>query len=399
MTRRAASRAVALAVEDSSSRARMWHSTGLITETLASTPCSDDQRDGVARRQVRLLKQPEFTIKTIETGHNYGRYQIEPLEPGYGTTLGNSLRRILLRSLEGLAVSRIRIDNVWHEFSTIPNVREDVTEVVLNFKAIRLRRMVDFEGEIRAHLFARADGDGETVVTAGDIELPPELDVVNPEQSLATLDGADAVLDMDLWVSRGRGYRTAESQETYALGEIPIDAIYTPIQRVNFVIEQTRVGQNVDHDRLVLEILTDGTIEPDDALAQSAQILMDHARVFAEFTQPEPEVAPGTYISEEVQNQQLSELGLSPRVLNALRSKQIERVGQVISMDPQQLLSIRNFGPRSLNELRDRLSEYGYLPDTDIATSQDEEDGDGADEVVASLQATGSHGSDEEATS
>lgn len=312
-----------------------------------------------------MLQQPEFTIKTIEAGLNYGRYQVEPLEPGYGTTLGNSLRRILLRSLEGCAVSRIRIDNVWHEFATIPNVREDVTEVVLNLKSIRLRRVQPLHGDVRAHLYKRGEGEGETIVTAGDIEWPVEVEVVNPELELATLDGPDSVLDMDLWVSRDRGYRPAESQETFALGEIPIDAIFTPIQRVNFVIEPTRVGQNVEYDRLILEILSDGTIEPDDALSQAATILMDHARVFAEFTRPEPESAASSFIPEEVQNKPLAELGLSPRVLNALRSKQIDKVGQVLTMDPDQLLSIRNFGPRSLTELREKLHEYGYLPEAD----------------------------------
>lgn len=313
-----------------------------------------------------MLQQPEFTIKTVETGLNYGRYQVEPLEPGYGTTLGNSLRRILLRSLEGCAVSRIRIDNVWHEFATIPNVREDVTEVVLNLKAVRLRRVTELHGDVRAHLYARGEGEGERVITAADVEWPVEVDLVNPDQPIATLDGPDAVFDMDLWISRDRGYRPAESQEVYSLGEIPIDAIYTPIERVNYVIEQTRVGQNVDHDRLILEILTDGTIESDDALSQAAQILMDHARVFAEFTRPEAEVAANTFISEEVQNKPLADLGLSPRVLNALRSKQIETVGQVLTMDPDQLLSIRNFGPRSMTELREKLAEFGYLPEADI---------------------------------
>jgi DNA-directed RNA polymerase subunit alpha len=324
-----------------------------------------------------LLQQPEFTIKTAETGRNYGRYQVEPLEPGYGTTLGNALRRILLRSLEGCAISRIRIDNVWHEFATIPGVREDVTEIVLNLKAVRLRRVTELHGDVRAHLYARGDGDGERVVTAGDVEWPVEVDLVNPDQPIATLSSADAVIDMDLWISRDRGYKPAEVQETIALGEIPIDAIYTPIVRVNYVIEQTRVGSDVDYDRLMLEILTDGTIDPDDALSQAAQILMDHARVFAEFTHPEPEIAANSFISEEVQNKPLADLGLSPRVLNALRSKQIDKVGQVLTMDPDQLLSIRNFGPRSLTELREKLAEFGYLPEAsadEIAAGGDDED-------------------------
>lgn len=312
-----------------------------------------------------MLERPEFQIETVETGLNYGRYRAEPLEPGYGTTLGNALRRILLRSLEGVAVSRIRIDNVWHEFSTVEHVREDVTEIVLNLKRVRLKRVIEMNGEARAHLFVRGDADGPRVVTAGDVSWPSEVDIVNPDQVLATIDSPDGVLDMDIWLTRDRGYRPAELQETFSLGEIPIDAVFTPVQKVNFVVEHTRLGAMTDYDRLLIEVLTDGTIEPEDALAQSAQILVDHARVFADLNRTARDAAASAspFISDEVQNKPLAELGLSPRVLNALRSRQIERVGQVLTMDPDQLLSIRNFGPRSLSELREKLAEYGYLPE------------------------------------
>jgi DNA-directed RNA polymerase subunit alpha len=323
-----------------------------------------------------LFERPTFQIETIETGLNYGRYRAEPLESGYGTTLGNALRRILLRSLEGVAVSRVRIDNVWHEFSTIEHVREDVTEIVLNLKRIRLKRVMDLTGEARAHLYARGDAAGERVVTAGDVSWPGEVDVVNPEQVIATLDGPDAVIDMDIWIDQDRGYRPAEQQETYALGEIPIDAIYTPIEQVNFVVEHARLGPTADSDRLIIEVQTDGTIEPDEALAQAAQILADYVRVFADFNRSGREAAgpASPFITDEVQNKPLADLGLSPRVLNALRSRQIERVGQVLTMDPDQLLSIRNFGPRSLTELRQKLAEFGYLPEGSVGPF--ESDGD-----------------------
>ena len=333
-----------------------------------------------------MLERPQFTIETVETGLNYGRYKAEPLEPGYGTTLGNALRRILLRSLEGVAVSRVRIDNVWHEFSTVDHVREDVTEIVLNLKRIRLKPVIEMNGEARAHLYVRGDAAGERVVTAGDITWPSEVDLVNPDQIIATIDAADGVLDMDIWVTRDRGYRPAELQETYSLGEIPIDAIFTPVQKVNFVVEHTRVGPMTDYDRLILEVLTDGTIEPDDALAQAAQILVDHARVFADLNREvrDASAAASPFISEEVQNKPLADLGLSPRVLNALRSRQIERVGQILTMDPDQLLSIRNFGPRSLSELREKLAEFGYLPEGDVSAFGDgaygDELGDTADD-------------------
>ena len=312
-----------------------------------------------------MFERPQFHIETVETGLNYGRYKAEPIEPGYGTTLGNALRRILLRSLEGVAISRVRIDNVWHEFSTVEHVREDVTEIVLNLKRVRLKRMMEINGEARGHLYARGEPGGERVVTAADVTWPAEVDLITPDQVIATIDSPDGVLDMDIWVTRNRGYRPAELQETYSLGEIPIDAIFTPIQTVNFVVDHTRIGPLTDYDRLTLEILTDGTIEPDDALAEAGQILLDHAKVFADFNRKarDTTVAASPFISEEVQNKALSELGLSPRVLNALRSRQIERVGQVLTMDPDQLLSIRNFGPRSLTELREKLAEFGYLPE------------------------------------
>lgn len=338
-----------------------------------------------------MLERPGFTITTVAEGENYGRYRVEPLEPGYGTTLGNALRRILLRSLEGVAISRVRIDGVWHEFSTVKDVREDVTELVLNLKKIRLRRVMELNGDVRAHLYAKGDGSGDRVVTAGEVAWPTEVDVINPDQIIATLTTADAVLDVDLWVNRGRGYKEAELQETFQLGEIPVDAIYTPIQKVNYVVEHTRVGQQTDYDSLILEILTDGTIEPNDALSEAAQILVEHAKVFADFNR-EPaasEAATGPSIPEEVQNTRLTDLGLSPRVTNALRSRGIETVGHVLSTDPETLMSIRNFGPRSLNELRDKLVEYGYWPDDSPlgeAAAPDSDDED-LDDMAAALRA------------
>jgi DNA-directed RNA polymerase subunit alpha len=329
----------------------------------------------------RLSEKLSFTIERTTEGLNYGRYEIDRLAPGYGTTLGNALRRILLRSLEGVAISRVRIDNVWHEFSTVPHVREDVTEIVLNLKRVRLKRMLDVSSEVRAHLYARSDSDEERVVRAGDIAWPAEIDVINPDQPIATLEAADAVLDMDIWVTSGSGYQPAESQDVMSLGEIPIDAIYTPIERVNFVVERSRQGQVDDADKLILEILTDGTIEPDDALATAGGILMEHARVFADLTRKDVDTgaAASPFISDEISGKPLADLGLSPRVLNALRSRQIDRVGQVLTMDPDQLLSIRNFGPRSLTELREKLAEYGYLPDGDYGAYEGDDFFDEAD--------------------
>lgn len=340
-----------------------------------------------------MSERPELTIETVAEGLNYGRYRAEPLEPGYGTTMGNSLRRILLRSLEGVAISRVRIDSVWHEFSTVEGVREDVTELVLNLKKVRLRRAMEVNGDVRGHLYARGSATGEKVVTAGDVAWPTEVDVINPDQPIATLTSPDAVIDMDIWVNQGRGYRPAESQETYSLGEIPIDAIYTPVQKVNYVVEHTRVGQMTDFDSLILEILTDGTIEPDDALSEAAEILMTHAQVFAGVNDDE---VPGlaareSSIPEEVRSRQLVDLGLSPRVLNALRSKGVETVGQVLELEEDQLMTIRNFGPRSLKELKQAFDENGIVADSGpLAAVGDDGDGDDSDDLAEAIMAVGS---------
>lgn len=321
------------------------------------------------------IAQPK--VELTVSGHNYGRFTIEPLEPGYGVTMGNALRRILLRSLPGAAIVRARIADVWHEFSTIDGVREDVTEIVLNLKRVRLRPVGTLT-ETRAHLYHQGTG----VVTAGDIDWPSDIEVVNPELVIATVDSEGGTIEMDLVVAAGRGYQPAEAQETFAIGEVPIDALFTPIEKVNYVVEHTRVGQMTDYDRLIIEIQTDGTIEPDDALGQAANILVEHAQMIAGFNRDDSTLVEEiTRQPSEAELKPLGELGLSPRVLNALRSRQIERVGQVMTMERDQLLSIRNFGPRSLRELTDALSAYGYdIPSNLIVGGVgDDEDGDGAE--------------------
>lgn len=314
--------------------------------------------------------QPQVMLDV--SGHNYGRFKIEPLERGYGNTIGHALRRILLRSLPGAAIVRVRIADVWHEFSTIEGVREDVTEIVLNLKRVRIRTMGPIQ-ETRAHLFR----EGKGVVTAGDIDWPSDLEVVNPELVIATIDDDNASIEMDLVVDSGHGYQPAEAQELYAIGEIPIDAIFTPIEKVNYVVEHTRVGHMTDFDRLIFEIQTDGTIEADDALSEAATILAAHAQMIAAFKrEDEIDEEEEDVVTVESDTRALADLGLSPRVLNALRSRQIETVGQVMSMDRDQLLSIRNFGPRSLRELTDALEENGYQLGETLAVDGATEDGD-----------------------
>lgn len=330
-----------------------------------------------------MLEIAQPKVEQTHTGHNYGRFKIEPLEPGYGITMGNALRRVLLRSLPGSAVVRARIADVWHEFSTIEGVREDVTEIVLNLKRIRIRS-IGSPHETRAHLYH----EGKGVVTAGDIDWPSDIEVVNPELVIASVDGDGAAIEMDLVIASGRGYQPAEAQESFAIGEIPLDALFTPIEKVNYVVEHTRVGQMTDFDRLIIEIQTDGTIEPEDALSQAAQILVEHAQMIARFNREDGiQADEASRATSEADTRALADLGLSPRVLNALRSRQIERVGQVMMMERDQLLSIRNFGPRSLRELTDALVEHGYAIPAGLlgasADAGDEGDDAGAESSVA----------------
>ena len=317
-----------------------------------------------------VLEMSQPKVERAVTGVNYGRFIIEPLDAGYGTTIGNALRRILLRSLPGVAITRVRIADVWHEFSSLPNIKEDVTELVLNLKRINLHEISELRGEIRARLYAH----GESEVTAGDIQWPGEVECVNPELHLATLDNADATLELELVIERGRGYRPAEAQESLTIGEIPLDAIFTPITKVNYTSEHTRVGALTDYDKLTLEIVTNGTIDPGDALSQAAQILVEYGQVIAGFNREDPKVPTGAgpYVTPEAEAKPLADLGLSPRVVNALRSRGIERVGQVLVMDRDDLLAIRNFGPRSFNELWDKLKEHNFLP----ADAESVSDGD-----------------------
>lgn len=320
------------------------------------SPFNDLFEFGCSWEASRLLDIQQPNINLTVEGHNYGRFIIEPLERGYGMTLGHALRRILLRSLPGAAIVRARIPNIWHEFATIPGVREDVTEIVLNLKRVRVKTIGPVE-EARARLYA----EGKGIVTAGDIQWPGELEVVNPEFPIATLDQDDAVLEMDLIVQTGHGYLPAEAQEAQTIGEIPIDAIFTPIVKVNYVVEHTRVGPQTDYDKLSFEIQTDGTIDPEEALTTAAQILVEHARLIAGFEAAADEVEEeGSSIPPEIESRPLADLGLPPRILNALRSKQIEYVGQVLQMNDEQLLSIRNFGPKALDDLMETLSEHGY---------------------------------------
>lgn len=313
-------------------------------------------------------------IKNIRTQGNYASYDIEPLEAGYGVTLGNALRRVLLSSLSGAAVTSIRIEGVQHEFQDVPNVLEDVTDIVLNVKKLRLRSFSDHPVTMRLEV------TGEREVTAADIAAPSTVEIVNPELHIATLDNDNARLEMELVVETGRGYVPADSKEDQPIGVIPVDAIYTPVQKVNYTVEHTRVGQMTNFDKIILEITTDGTITPDEALRQSADILVRHFTQLSNYramaVEQEKPPLSSLPIPPKIYDTPIEELDLSVRAYNCLKRSNITKVGQVLSMNEEDLLGVRNFGEKSLIELRERLLQRNFLPNPRTSTVGADMDGD-----------------------
>lgn len=300
---------------------------------------------------------------------NYGKFVISPLERGYGVTLGNALRRVLLSSLEGAAVTSIRITDVLHEFSDIPGVREDVIQVMLQIKQLRL--MLHDADSAHLHLDVR----GEGVVTAADIQAPAEVEIVNPDLYLFTVDDSRTRLEIDLTVERGRGYSpSGERSGRLPIGELPVDAIYTPVKRVNYVVGAARVGQSTNYDRLVLEIWTDGTVTPEKALGASSKIMIDHLRFISGVSEEmlvigtEKETT-GSRLTSEAAETPIENLDLSVRVFNSLKRTGITTVGDVLDLlekGDEAVMSIRNFGEKSLDELRQKMREKGFLRDDKI---------------------------------
>ena len=304
-------------------------------------------------------------IEREAEARNYGKFIISPLEHGYGVTLGNSLRRVLLSSLEGAAVTSIRIVDVLHEFSDIPGVREDVLQVMLQVK--QLRMIMEGVDTIRMHLEVR----GEGVVTAADIIAPPEITIINPDLYLFTADSAKARLDIEFTVERGRGYAPSNERGRMPIGELPVDAIFGPVKRINWEVQSARVGQSTNYDKLVLEIWTDGAIAPERALSTSAKILIDHLRYMAGISEETLSIAmekevSGSRLTSEVAETPVESLDLSVRVFNSLKRTGILTVGDVLDLlekGDQAVMSIRNFGEKSLEELRIKMREKGYLKD------------------------------------
>ena len=312
------------------------------------------------RNWIGLYKPKSIQIEQKSKSETYGKFVCQPLEKGYGLTIGNSLRRILLSSIQGPAITKIKIDGVQHEFSTITGIKEDVTEIILNLKQISLK-MDTYEPQILNLSYA---GEGE--VTAKDIETNQHVEIVNPDQFIATLSES-AKLDMELTIEMGRGYVTTESRDdgSHSIGEIPIDAIFSPIKKVNYNVTAARVGRRTDYEKLTIEVWTNGTIIPEDAVAYSAKIIKDQMTVFVNFDEEEIDSIPiiedesdEIIGSEDVLFTRVEELDFSARSLNCLEKANIKYLGDLIQLSEEDLLNLENFGKRSLNEVRDVVSSF-----------------------------------------
>ena len=318
-------------------------------------------------------------ISVAEASETYGKFVIGPLDPGYGVTLGNPLRRVLYNSLSGSAITWVQIEGILHEYSNIENVKEEVSEILLNVKNLRIRTEGDFSGQLRLV----AGGEGK--ITASDISPSSEVTVVNTDQHIATLDSADAEINMVLNVDHGKGYKVAESSEGHAIGVIPIDAVFTPVRKVNYTINQTRVGQRTDFEELHFEVWTDGSKYPVEAVIEAANILVNQ---FFLFTKAEDAQEGSDGVSMDIPaehyNMTVEELELSSRSLNCLKRAALNKVGEVMEKSKGELLEIRNFGEKSYRELYDKFRELEILPehlDPELNNNSEGQDSDSDAEV------------------
>lgn len=316
------------------------------------------------------IEKPKIEIVEISENSRYGKFVCEPLDRGYGTTLGNSLRRILLSSLTGAAITSIKIEGVLHEFSTIPGVREDVTDIILNLKTLCLKMHTDEPKVLRIE----ALNGGE--VTAGDIITDPDVEILNPELHLATVDSSSS-LKMELTVERGRGYVPADKNKKpdHVIGIIPIDSIFSPIQRVNYQITDTRVGNVTDYDKLTLEVWTDGSMRPEEAVSKSASIMVAHLKLFQNLAGiiPEEEAMDGTFTevvednNSKIMDMTIEDLDLSVRSYNCLKRAGINNVSELVQKSEDDMMKVRNLGRKSMEEVKKKLIELG------LGLSEDEE--------------------------
>ena len=305
-----------------------------------------------------LIKPKKLVVDTDEHSNSYGKFSAEPFERGYGITIGNSLRRILISSLMGAAITSVRIESILHEYTTIPGVVEDVTDIILNLKGVRFR-MFDDEPKM-----SRLEATNEGVVTAGDIITDGTIEILNPEHHIATIP-SDGKLVMEMQVKWGRGYVTAEKNkdEDNPIGTIPIDATFSPIKKVNYTVSSARLGQRTDYDKLVIEVWTDGSVTPDDAIAFAAKILKEHMNIFINFIEEIEEVVEEEEETEDEINENLlrpvSELELSVRSSNCLKNAEIKYIGDLVQRTEVEMLRTKNFGRKSLNEIKEILGDMG----------------------------------------
>ncbi len=322
-------------------------------------------------------------IEVDASSKGYGRFIIGPLESGYGVTLGNALRRVLLASLTGVAVTSVKVDGVHHEFTPIPHAKEDMTQLILNLKLLRFK-VHDSDQPARLQLEARGRG----AVTAGDIQLPSHVEIINPDQHLITLDSDDASIEMDITVQRGKGYSPAEERGSLPIDEIPVDAIFAPVKKANFHVERARVGQMTNYDNLIVEIWTDGSLTPREALSESARMLVRHFSLIAGFGgEAELEAAPETEIPSRIYDTPIEELELSVRAYNCLKRAGITKVGEVLERlqkGTDEILAIRNFGQKSLDELVERLQVKGYMEAIQPSSEGAVDAGEAAESAAAS---------------
>ena len=308
------------------------------------------------------FNKPKIEITEISENKRFGRFVVEPLERGYGTTLGNSLRRIMLSSLPGSAISQVKIDGVLHEFTTVPGVKEDVTEIVMNLKNLSIRNTSETDEPKVAYV----EFEGEGVVRGSDIQVDQDIEIMNPDQVIATLNGgADSKLYMELTITNGRGYLGADKGKTedMPIGVIAIDAIYTPVERVNMTVENTRVGQITDFDKLTLDVYTDGTLAPDEAVSLAAKVLSEHLKLFIDLSEgaktAEVMIEKEENEKEKVLEMNIDELELSVRSYNCLKRAGINTVEELCNKTSEDMMKVRNLGRKSLEEVLAKLSELG----------------------------------------
>ncbi|MBO5341313.1 MAG: DNA-directed RNA polymerase subunit alpha [Lachnospiraceae bacterium] len=304
---------------------------------------------------------PNIEVAEISEDKKYGRFVVEPLERGYGITLGNSLRRIMLASLPGVAVSQVKIEGVLHEFSSIPGVKEDVTEIIMNIKNLAIKDNSDSDEAKKAYI----EFEGEGVVRASDIHVDSDIEIVNPDQVIATLSGKDARLYIDFLITRGRGYISADKNKSddLPIGNIAVDSIYTPVERVNLTVENTRVGQMTDYDKLTLDVYTNGTLAPDEAVSLAAKVLSEHLKLFINLSEnaknAEVMIEKEDDQKEKVLEMSIDELELSVRSYNCLKRAGINTVEELTNKTPEDMMKVRNLGRKSLDEVLAKLKELG----------------------------------------